>query len=68
MTGSPTPKSSATIDRTVNEAIAANPAAVEVFARFGIDACCGGALTIAEAARRHGIDAGVLLDALHACD
>lgn len=46
---------------TVNEAVRAWPRAVEVFDRFGIDACCGGALPIAEAARRHGADAEVVL-------
>lgn len=49
---------------TVNEAIARVPAAITVFNRLGIDACCGGAATIAEAAIRDGIDLETLLDAL----
>ncbi len=50
--------------QTVNETIARNPETVRVFTRFGIDACCGGALPIAEAARRHGVALDVLLAAL----
>ena len=38
---------------TVNEIIAAHPPTVAVFKRLGIDACCGGALPIAEVARKH---------------
>lgn len=38
---------------TVNEIIAAHPHTVAVFKRLGIDACCGGALPIAEVARKH---------------
>jgi iron-sulfur cluster repair protein YtfE (RIC family) len=38
---------------TVNEIIAEHPHTVAVFKRMGIDACCGGALPIAEVARKH---------------
>jgi iron-sulfur cluster repair protein YtfE (RIC family) len=57
---------SATIDasRTVNEVIAAHPATVAVFSSFGIDTCCGGGLTIADAATEHRLDVGAVLDAL----
>jgi iron-sulfur cluster repair protein YtfE (RIC family) len=41
---------------TVNEVIRSWPATVSLFADLGIDACCGGALPVAEAARRHGHD------------
>lgn len=41
---------------TVNEAIRRFPAAVEIFKRYGIDACCGGAAPVVEAAVRHGAD------------
>jgi len=51
---------------TVNETLRRHPEAVEIFNRFGIDACCGGAASIAEAAARDGADAAALLDALHA--
>ena len=49
---------------TINEIIHEYPATVEVFNRVGIDACCGGAATIAEAAARDGVDPAFLLDAL----
>jgi regulator of cell morphogenesis and NO signaling len=48
-------------ETTVNEAIRQVPSAVTIFKRVGIDACCGGALPIGEAAKRHGLDAEALL-------
>ena len=51
---------------TVNEWIRAHPAAVEVFNRFGIDACCGGAVPVREAAERDGADPEALRAALAA--
>ena len=51
---------------TVNELIRAMPATVDAFNRFGIDACCGGAVPIAEAAERDGADVTALLSALEA--
>jgi iron-sulfur cluster repair protein YtfE (RIC family) len=51
---------------TVNEAVRLFPATVSVFAAAGIDSCCGGALPIAEAARRHGIEPDQLLRQLEA--
>ncbi|HEX7049530.1 MAG TPA: DUF542 domain-containing protein [Longimicrobiales bacterium] len=51
---------------TVNEAIGRFPATVAVFNRFGIDACCGGAVPIADAARRDGADPDRLAEALEA--
>jgi iron-sulfur cluster repair protein YtfE (RIC family) len=41
---------------TVNEMIRRFPATVDIFKRFGIDACCGGAAAVADAAVRHGAD------------
>ena len=49
---------------TVNDTIARYPQTIGVFNRFGIDACCGGAATIAEAAERDGAEAHALLSAL----
>jgi regulator of cell morphogenesis and NO signaling len=49
---------------TVNDVIARFPATVAVFNAFGIDACCGGAVPVEEAARRDGADLTRLLDAL----
>ncbi|HYH78725.1 MAG TPA: DUF542 domain-containing protein [Longimicrobium sp.] len=51
---------------SVNEAIRRFPATVAVFNDFGIDACCGGAASLAEAAERDGADAAALLDAVRA--
>lgn len=50
---------------TVNEIIRLHPATVGVFNDFGIDACCGGAATLRDAATRDGADAETLLDALN---
>ncbi|MEX0906811.1 MAG: DUF542 domain-containing protein [Gemmatimonadota bacterium] len=46
---------------TVNETIRMWPATVELFNRYGIDACCGGAARVGEAAVRDGADAGALI-------
>lgn len=53
-------------DITVNEAIRRFPATVAVFNAFGIDACCGGAAMLAEAAVRDGADPAELLKAVRA--
>lgn len=49
---------------TLNEIAVRHPAALGVLRDHGLDACCGGALPLAEAARRHGLDAGALRAAL----
>ena len=51
-------------DMTVNDVIRLFPVSVEVFQRFGIDACCGGALPLLAAAARHRVDEDTLLNAL----
>jgi iron-sulfur cluster repair protein YtfE (RIC family) len=48
-------------DMTVNEIIQLKPATIAVFHRLGIDACCGGALSLAEVAKRHRFDFIALL-------
>lgn len=53
-------------DLTVNEAIRRFPATVAVFNDFGIDACCGGAASLADAAERDGADPRALLAAVRA--
>ena len=40
------------LDSVVNDVIRLHPETTEVFNRFGIDACCGGASSIADAATR----------------
>lgn len=49
---------------TVNDAVARHPRTVAIFNEFGIDACCGGAATIEEAARRDGADPDALVEAV----
>lgn len=51
-------------EATVNEVIRSHPATVEVFNRYGIDACCGGAASVRAAALRDGADPETLWDAL----
>jgi iron-sulfur cluster repair protein YtfE (RIC family) len=51
---------------SVNDVIRHWPATVGVFAAYGIDACCGGALPVAEVVKRHGLDGAALAAALHA--
>jgi len=59
---------SLTADMTVNDAVRLVPGALETLAACGIDTCCGGALPIAEAARRHGLDLEKLMELLRAGD
>jgi regulator of cell morphogenesis and NO signaling len=49
---------------TVNEMLRLYPGTVSVLNAFGIDACCGGAASLDEAARRDGVDLNALLSAL----
>lgn len=50
----------------VNEVLLRYPVTVAVFNAFGIDACCGGAASIADAAQRDGADVERLMAALGA--
>ena len=61
-----TPEERIPATMTVNEAIRLYPQTVAVFNAFNIDACCGGAATIEEAARRDGANPEELLAALRA--
>lgn len=49
---------------TVNDALRHFPATARIFNAFGIDACCGGATLLADAARDADLDPAALLDAL----
>jgi iron-sulfur cluster repair protein YtfE (RIC family) len=56
MTENTTATDEITADMTVNEVITKYPATVAVFSAHGIDSCCGGALPLAEVARKHRLD------------
>lgn len=43
-------------DLTLNEITSAVPRALEVFNRFGLDSCCGGAKPLALVCEKHGLD------------
>lgn len=58
-------QSAITDTATVNEIIRLHPATVGVFNDFAIDACCGGAAPLREAAARDGADVTQLLAALN---
>ena len=50
-----------TADWTVNEVVAAYPATLRVFGRYGIDACCGGLKPLSEVATAHDLPLDQLL-------
>ena len=51
-------------DWSVNATIQRFPSTVAVFNEYGVDACCGGAATLREAALEAGVALDQLLDAL----
>ncbi len=53
-----------TAAQTVEEIAHRSPAALDVLKRMGINHCCGGHLTLGEAAAAAGIESGTLLAAL----
>lgn len=50
---------------TVGQVLERYPATAAVFNRYGIDLCCGSAVSVREAAHRDGIDANTLCSELH---
>lgn len=50
----------------LNRIVERHPPLLEVLSAFGLDTCCGGALPLETAARRHGIDPDELQRALEA--
>ncbi len=54
-----------TRDMTVNDVIKAHPGTIEVFARFAVDSCCGGAVSVEAAAERDGADIEALMAELN---
>ena len=53
-----------TIDRTLADVVTEEPGAARVLEGFGLDYCCGGRRTLADACRREGVDPNRVLDAL----
>lgn len=53
-------------EMTLNEITLAQPRAVEVFAKYGLDACCGGAKPLALVCEKHALDLAHLLRELRA--
>ena len=51
-------------ETTVGEIVAGDFRAAAVFHEFGIDFCCGGRSTLAEACRKRNIEAEAVLDAV----
>jgi iron-sulfur cluster repair protein YtfE (RIC family) len=51
---------------TLNAVVARYPTTLPVLTAHGLDTCCGGALSLREAARHHDLDVGELLRDLHA--
>ena len=49
---------------TINAVVASYPQTLEVFQRFGLDACCGGSLPLHVAVEHHKLDLTTVLAAL----
>lgn len=49
----------------VNDVIREHPSTIEVFTRYAIDSCCGGAASIEASAKRDGAPLGELMDELN---
>jgi iron-sulfur cluster repair protein YtfE (RIC family) len=61
-----TTENTITATMTLNEISLSVPRALEVFARHGLDSCCGGAKQLALVCERHGLDLDALLAELRA--
>lgn len=55
-------------NRSIGEIAATLPGATAVFRQFKLDFCCGGSVSLAEAAGRRGLDVAVIVEALSALD
>lgn len=53
----------AVIDRatTINAVVELHPGLMPILSAHGLDLCCGGPLTLQEAAERHGLDLAALV-------
>lgn len=61
-----TTETTITATMTLNEISLAAPRSLEVFARHGLDSCCGGAKPLALVCERHGLHLDEVLKELHA--
>jgi regulator of cell morphogenesis and NO signaling len=55
------------VEQTVGSIVASRPALSRVFEKAGVDYCCGGKKTLAQACQEKGLDAQSLLEKLEAC-
>jgi regulator of cell morphogenesis and NO signaling len=55
-----------TPERRIREVLREHPKTVRVFHQLGLDACCGGGRTLADASAAHGLDLEMVLSALRA--
>jgi len=53
-----------TPEKTVGQLLVEDPSRSRVFQKYGIDFCCGGKLTLADACRRKGLDLAPVVDEL----
>ena len=63
---SSTTETTITATMTLNEISLAAPQTLEVFARHGLDSCCGGAKPLALVCEKHGLDLEAILAELRA--
>ena len=61
MTNEPKAAREITAEMTIRQIVAEHPETLPLLGRLGIDMCCGGALSLAEVARRHRLDSIALL-------
>ena len=54
-------------EMTLNAITLAWPDTLGVLGDFGLDTCCGGALPLREAVRRHGLELEAVVKALEPC-
>jgi len=61
-----TPNTGTTLDcrKSVNETVASFPETLAVFDKLGVDSCCGGGLSVEDAALRSNLDPAALCKAL----
>lgn len=53
-------------DLSLNDIVQREPRALDVFNRYGLDSCCGGAKTLALVCERHQLSLDDVLGELHA--